>query len=290
MKNLEYYLYMPFPKVVHKDGYLSLVQYHVSGGLISREDIDSIRQYPDVTEVAISGLTQDTFDYFVEHYGKQLKAISFWKCPRVPDLRKLEWLDQLEYVVFFWNQRTEALWDLSKNRSLKGLSFDDFTRMHDISQIALSPCLEELQFGDVIWSKYILNTLEPLEACQSLKNLAFSAKKILDNRIEPLAALKGLGRLRFPANQFSTEQVAWLKAHLPSTVESEQLQPYVKYDHPIPMGGKNKDILIVGKGKPWLDPVQDRKRMERYVEQFNSMYRWFLENPSAAPDDYDAAS
>src|SRR5574339_36997 len=222
MRNLEYYLRLN-PQSADKSTYLSLIQRNISGGRIKKQDIDTIREFPNATEIAISGLTQDTFDYFVENYGHQFKAIIFWKCPLVGDLKLLELLDQVEYIVYYWNQRAESLWDFSKTKALKGFSYDDFTRMHDISQLPGSPSLEELQFGDMIWTTYILNTLYPLRECTSLKRLSFSARKIMDERIEPIAHLHQLEQLSFPTRLFTTGQVAWLKAHLPDTVSSKEL-------------------------------------------------------------------
>jgi hypothetical protein len=288
MKNLEYYLKLN-PDTADKGSYLSLIQENISGGKIAQADIDVIRQYPHITEISISGLRQDTFDYFVERYGQQFKAISFWKCPLVEDFSKIELLQGVDYITYYWNQRAVELWDFSKTKSLKGFSFDDFTRMHDISQIPEAPALEELSFGNLVWPKYIVNTLEPLRACIGFKYLSFSAKKVIDNRIEPVAALKQLERLEFPSNMFSTEQVAWLKAHLPPTVESRVLHPYWQIEGALAISGKNKDTFIVGKRKPFLDSVQDKKRVDKYVKQFNEMCQWYSENPHAAPEDYRAA-
>src|SRR5574338_562956 len=127
--------------------------------------------------------------------------------------------------------------------------------MHYISEVADAPALEDLRFGDRVWSKYILNTLGPIGECTTLKSLAFSAKKILDGRIEPLARLRQLEHLWFPSNIFSTEQVAWLKAHLPTTVVSTVLNAYRTIDRPLRISGKEKDTWIVGKGKPFLSSV-----------------------------------
>jgi hypothetical protein len=155
--------------------------------------------------------------------------------------------------------------------------------MHDISQISASPALEELHFGDMIWVKYILNTLDPLKECTSLKNLSFTAKKILDGRIEPLASLNKLEKLSFPSNLFTTEQVAWLKAHLPQTLK---LEPYWKLDRPILLSGKRKNTFITGKRKPFLAQVEDKARIRKYVQKFNDMHQWYRENLQAAPEDY----
>ena len=235
-------------------------------------------------------MTQDTFEYFIENYAQQFKAIIFWKCPLVSSLKAMEVLDQVEYIVYFWNQKAEHLWDFSKTESLKGFCYDDFRRMHDISEIAGAPALEELQFGDRVWAKYILNTLDPIKECTALKRLAFSAKKIADRKIEPLAHLKQLEYLSFSSNLFSTEQVAWLKAHLPDTVVSKVLNAYWTIDKPLKISGKDKDTFIVGKRKPLLSSAEDKARISRYVEQFNAMHQWFLEHPQAWPEDYTKAA
>lgn len=286
MKNLDYYLKRILSKSPGRSTYVSLIQRGVSGGRIAKNEIDVIREFPDATEIAISGLTQDTFEYFVENYGQQFKAIIFWKCPLVSSLKAMEYLDQIEYIVYFWNQRAEQLWDFSKTKSLKGFSYDDFTRMHDISEIAAAPALEELQFGDRVWAKYVLNTLDPIKKCMTLKSLRFSARKIVDGKIEPLAHLKQLEQLWFPSKLFSTEQVAWLKAHLPGTVVSNVLNAYWTIEKPLKISGKEKDTFIVGKGKPFLSSVDDKTRISKYVTQFNKLHLWFLENPEALPDEY----
>lgn len=51
----------------------------IGGGTISKEEIDSLANYPDIDVVTISGLRQDTFEYFIKNYGKQLRAIRFFK-------------------------------------------------------------------------------------------------------------------------------------------------------------------------------------------------------------------
>ena len=290
MRNLDYYVRLTHSRASDNNAYLSLIQQDVSGGRITRQEIDAIKNFSSATEISISGLTQDTFEYFVENYGSQFKAIIFWKCPLIQDLRKMALLDRVEYVVYFWNQRAERLWDFSKTKALRGFCFDDFTRMHDISELSEAPSLEELHFGDRVWRKYIVNTLQPLRECTLLRSLSFSAKKILDEKIEPIAYLKKLEQLSFPSNQFSTEQVAWLKAHLPNAVTSESLQAYRTIEKPIKMGSKNKDAFVAGKRKPVLDSIQEKDRLAKYVGQFNVMHQWYLDNPTALPNDYHKAA
>ena len=288
MKNLDYYDEPILSPASAPGTYVSLTD--VSGGRITKEEIDVIKEFPTANEIAISGLTQDTFEYFVENYGHQFKAINFWKCPLVGSLKAMEYLDQVEYIVYFWNQRAEHLWDFSKTKVLMGFCYDDFTRLHDISEVAGAPALEDLRFGNRVEPKYILNTLGPIKECTTLKSLSFSAKKLLDRKIEPLAHLKQSEHLWFPSNLFSTEQVAWLKAHLPDTVVSKVLNPYWTIDKPLNFSGKDKDTFIVGKRKPFLSSVEEKARISRYVEQFNEMHQWYLYHPKASPEDYRNAA
>jgi hypothetical protein len=85
---------------------------------------------------------------------------------------------------------------------------------------------------------------------------------------------------------FTTEQVAWLKAHLPNTITSKELNPYWTFEKPLTINEKVKDTFIVGKRKPFLDSVQDKARIKKYIQQFDKAYQWYLENSQALPEDY----
>jgi hypothetical protein len=111
----------------------------------------------------------------------------------------------------------------------------------------------------------------------------------VDGKIELLAHLKQIEQLSFSSKLFSTEQVAWLRAHLPDHVVSKALNAYWTIDKPLTIGGKDMDTVIVGKRKPLLSSVADKARISRYAEQFHEMHQWFLENPQALPDDYRKA-
>lgn len=80
----------------------------IGGGKISFADIDRMKDYPNEEVVIISGLRQDTFEYFIKTYGKQLKAIRFFKNKFVEDLSLLGTLPQLEYVSFFCKSESNS--------------------------------------------------------------------------------------------------------------------------------------------------------------------------------------
>ena len=51
--------------------------------------------------------------------------------------------------------------------------------------------------------------------------------------------------------------------------------------------GKDKDTVIVGKRKTLLlDSKKDRTLLDRHIDEFNAMHRWFREHPEALPEDY----
>jgi hypothetical protein len=87
-------------------------------------------------------------------------------------------------------------------------------------------------------------------------------------------------------NLFSTEQIAWLKAHLPSNIESKVLQPTSRIDEPLEIDGKKKDTFIIGKRKPFLSSRDDSDKIKKYIENFNRLYIWYQTNLEAKPDDY----
>ncbi|EMO55167.1 hypothetical protein LEP1GSC172_2292 [Leptospira noguchii] len=65
----------------NNDGVLNLIEDDISGGKILKERMDTIKSNPHAKTIQISGLRQDTFDYFIENYASQFEAIYFWKCP-----------------------------------------------------------------------------------------------------------------------------------------------------------------------------------------------------------------
>ncbi|TXK84978.1 hypothetical protein [Paenibacillus sp. N3.4] len=49
----------------------------ITGGTITYEEIDKISEYQDTDKLMISGLKQDTFEYFVRTQGHKFRNIEF---------------------------------------------------------------------------------------------------------------------------------------------------------------------------------------------------------------------
>ena len=82
---------------------INLVQKEVDGGSVSVDQIvEAIGKTPNASSIVISGLKQDTFEYFIELYGKQFESISFWKNKLVEDLSPLSKLNGIKFINYFF--------------------------------------------------------------------------------------------------------------------------------------------------------------------------------------------
>lgn len=242
----------------------------IGSGKISIPEIDVLAEHPEVEAVAISGLRQDTFEYFIRTYGQRLRAIEFFKNKLVEDWSLLGTLPKLEYVYWFANQRIDRLWDMSGNTALKGLCVSDFTRLHSIEGIQTAPALRYFCFKDAVWDTSEVESFSPL-AHTGVTHLMFGAKRITDGSLEFLESMPNLEVFEFPLRQFTTEQVAWAVANFPN------LNGYglcAKRDGTVYKNRPNNECLelagayIVGKRKPALAYEKDAARIQKYVDQF----------------------
>ncbi|MBO5879490.1 MAG: hypothetical protein J6Q68_02945 [Clostridia bacterium] len=244
---------------------------HLGSEKITVEDIDKLKLYPDAEVVTISGLQQDTFEYFINTYGKQLKAIRFFKNKFVEDLSLLGTLPQLEYVHFFYNQRVTALWNMTENTSLTALCIEDFSRLVSIQSIETAPVLKEFRIGNAIWSTMKIDSLMPLSNT-NIERLSFSGRAIKDNDLSFLEALPSLKTFDFAINMFTTEQVAWIAANYP-LMEGYAIK--AKVDCMLFESNENSvDVpkaMIVGKRKPTLKVAGNEEKIQKYVESFEKL-------------------
>jgi hypothetical protein len=208
--------------------------------------------------------------------------MDFFKCPRIADLSPLEDLLDLRLVEFFWNQRATRLWNLSRNPHLTGLRFDGFNRLHDLRDLGEAASLRELEFSGGRWSTPVFESLEPLAALGGLRSLTFEAIRVGDSRIEPVGELTGLEELQFSSNMFTTRQVAWLRARLPDSLQSESLKPIRQFKPALEED--DEDVLLVGKRKPFLNSVSDAGRIKKHVDGFWQMVEDFRRDPTLKPE------
>ena len=240
-------------------------------GKITIADIDKLKNYPDTEVVTISGLKQDTFEYFIKTYGKQLKAIRFFKNKFVEDLSLLGTLPHLEYLYFFANQRVTALWNMTENTSLSSLCIEDFSRLTSIRGVETAPALKEFEIGNAIWNTMVLDSLMPLSNSK-IERLSFTGRAIGDSDFSFLETLPELKVFDFATNVFTTEQVAWIAANCP-LAEGYALK--AKVDCMLPDSNEHLvDVpksIIVGKRKPILKVKGNEEKIKKYVDSFEKL-------------------
>ena len=243
----------------------------IGGGTISVADIDKLKDYPDTDVVTISGLRQDTFEYFIKTYGSQLKAIRFFKNKLVEDWSLLGTIPNIEYIYFFFNQRITSLWDMSKNTSLTGLCIEDFSKLTSIAGIETAPALKEFTVGDAIWDKMIIDSLKPL-AKTNIEKFMFCGKSVTDSDFSFLFDMPNLKQFDFPTNMLTTEQVAWIVANFPK-LEGYALKAKVDFTDSC---SNDAEVLIVGKRKPYLTVKGNEQRIEKYVQSFEALKKKYV--------------
>lgn len=260
-----------------------LIQRELNGGITTREQIDAIADLPGVTMLKVSGLTNATLDYLVTRYPDRFVALELWKCPQVSDLSPIEGLQSLRHLLMFHNRKASRLWNFRRTPSLVGLDFTDFTKLNDLTDLAQAQSLRELGFGNMIWNKASYLSLEPLSALATLDALIFNAIAIADSRIQPLASLTGLSELRFPSKLCTREQLAWLRARLPSTVCCEALQSHQSRAAIPGKSGRVNDTKLNGRGERALDARKDAALLATKAQEFEQMVERFRSDPLAEP-------
>lgn len=247
----------------------------VGGGTLTVEDIDVLKDYPTLDVVMVTGLHQDTFEYFVKTYGKQFRAIRFFKNRLVSDWSLLGELPQLEFVYFFANQRIGSLWDMSENHALRGLAIEDFSKLHSIEGIEKAPALRTFEIGNAVWSTATIESFAPL-AGTDLEHLGFTGKRIEDDDLSFLREMPNLKRFDFASNLFTTEQVAWIVANMPQ-LSGDSLCAKIDFTAFNDETGED-DVpatVIVGKRKPMLVNSGNEAKILRYTENFERLVEGF---------------
>ena len=248
---------------------INLVQKEVDGGEISKEQIDSIGSHPDAKSIVISGLKQDTFDYFVSNYARQFEAISFWKNKSVSDLSSLASLTDVKYINYFFNQKATSLWNMSRNEGLIGLGIHDFSKLHNIEDIVSSPNLQHFAIGDEVWTKMELDSLKPISET-NITHFEWSGKTVKDGNFKCLSNGR-ISTLDINPTQFTVEELTDLLAAFPETLQGTITKPYVTGGVEDSTG--HTSYFFLCKGKKTCVVGKDDERFNRYLEDFELLLK-----------------
>ena len=233
---------------------------------MTSDDVDyemSTGKHPEILEIC--GMNQQSLEYFVQHYGKSYRYLSFFKCQLIQDFSPLEDLDNLEEVSLYWNIRADKLWDFNKNASLRTISISDAKKMTlNPELLKTSNVLETVCFSGSIFNNYPMESLECFAGMPALKHLWLNNIRLNNKRLDALKSMPALERFDFDAGMLTTEEIAWIVAKYPD-LSGKCLCAYNKEDALL------NDVRVCGFRKPGLDLPQHQKRLDKYIAQFNAL-------------------
>ena len=218
---------------------------------------------PEILEIC--GMNQQSLEYFVQHYGKTYRYLSFFKCQLIQDFSPLEDLGNLEEVNLYWNIRADKLWDFKKNTSLKAISISDAKKMTlNPELLKTSATLETVCFSGSIFNNYPMESLECFAGMPSLKHLWLNNIRLNDKNLDALKSMPALEIFDFDAGMLTTEEITWIVAKYPH-LSGKCLCAYNKEDALL------NDVRVCGFRKPGLDLPEQQKRLDKYIAQFNAL-------------------
>ena len=230
------------------------------------DDVDyemSTGKNPEIMEIC--GMNQQSLEYFVQHYGKSYRYLSFFKCQLIQDFSPLEDLDNLEEVSLYWNIRADKLWNFSKNHSLRTISVSDAKKMTlNPELLKTSNVMETVCFSGSIFNNYPMESLECFTGMPALKQLWLNNIRLNNKNLDALKNMPALERFDFDAGMLTTEEIAWIVAKYPN-LSGKCLCAYNKEDALL------NDVRVCGFRKPGLDLPLHQNRLDKYIAQFNAL-------------------
>ncbi len=231
---------------------------------LTPEDVDAALQArADLSILQATGLDQKSFEHLILRYGDRLRTVYFFSSPDIRDFSPLSGLPLLENVLFYWNRKTEALWDMRNNAGLKGIQISASKRLLlGLDAMPTAPNLEEIRLNGDVLTNHTIRDFTIFERCASLKRLSLLGVNVLDGTMEPLFGLKQLEIFDFDPSLFTMDQIALLKAKLPSAT-GISLSAYQ-------LDGEEK-ARVNGKHMPTLKLPKQQSLLETYALKFEEM-------------------
>ena len=250
--------------------YVSRKKPNPSGALspcnMSPDDVDyEMSKGKSKKILEICGMNQNSFEYFVEHYGEDYEFLSFFKCQLISDFSPLEKLKHLQGVSIYWNIRNGTLWDMSQNPEFEYLWLDS-TKKIAYNPIALQKAkrLKQVVFIGDMDTSYPMQSLEWMRGMDSLDRVYLRNIKLENRDTSVLDSVPNLRRFDFPAGMFTTEEIAYMCAKYPY-IEGNSMGAYNTEDAIL------NDVRICGYRKPGLDLPKGQERLDKYIKEFDAL-------------------
>lgn len=100
--------------------------------------LDAAIMGSEAKNILLNSFSQDDFLHVAPLLKDSAEIIFFFKCPKIHDLSVLSEFSQLKCVHIFWNNSLESLWDMTRNKKLKVLSFLTISKLSKIEALKQS--------------------------------------------------------------------------------------------------------------------------------------------------------
>jgi len=264
------------PKIVSdlKNTSTDLKELSING---KTKNLQFLEHFCSLEKVWFSDVNQKTFDIVMSKLKTPWLTIDKI---RAENMATIQDHTDLEYLSIRWNTKITRLPKFGLLKKLKLLSIDDFSKIDDLSPLTDCITLEYLVISGGIWSPLKIKTLAPLANLINLKYLTLCNIHVTDGSLKPLANLIQLKELSL-SNQFTTEEYARLSIYLPNT-HSVSFAPYYRINDNGAMSGKN--IMVNGKGKPFLNSEKDIEKLKSYEKEFYDLKNKYKKMELGASD------
>ena len=190
---------------------------------------------------------------------------------KLPSLEGIDKLTNTRRLKLEWATKVEALEPVFKLSDLTHLAVEDFPRLQRLDGIEELGELTELRLSGNLAggsSPLHLKSIEPISRISKLTKLSLANAKFEVDDITSLARCKNLRHLRL-TNQFDRTQIAFLASRLNEQLV-EPLTAYVKI-HLRCVKCSSLKSMFTGRKMPFLCPVCDAQRHEKFTRQFEQM-------------------
>ncbi len=193
---------------------------------------------------------------------------------RVADISAFSQMPQLRHLAIRWNTKIQRL-DSLVGLELRSLILEETPRLQQLAPIARLRALRFFEFSGGMNKPNVAESLWPLAELPRLSHLNLLNLKVKLDGLIPLAQCGRLKVLEI-SNQFPTDEYAFLSVRLPKT-KCAMFGPWERHKH------WKQDIMIVGKGKPFLSSKTDQDRIRRYEHAFTRLRSNFAANKRLQP-------
>src|SRR5215831_4209599 len=201
-------------------------------------------------------------DEDIETVGRLLKvsALSLYEV-RATSLEPLGRMETLRRLCVVWTRKLKSVSFLESCRNLEMFILSDIGKITSIDPISGLKYLTHLEVSGGVETVAKLETLKPISGCKNLSSLSLSNIRVADDDLQFAAEIPTLKELHL-SNQWPTEQYALLAKRL-KHVTCDHLRPWIKLEQAI----DGKDVMVVGRGKPFLNSQKDAARIRRYEDE-----------------------